>query len=261
NRGLTSVELGHAIRLPDQCDDDYLTSEFYGVAEHHVRQIRHGLFGFFDGDEANLFPHDTAERAARLIAGFGGRGEVRRQLRAAIDADDTRWALELGSWLVRSDDAEPTDRELLATALRQVARRTSAANIRSWCLTRALWLEGRLDLSRTRTHRLPARQVVADPVQSVHTLRVLLVPERAHGIDLHLRWEFDGTRSTGLHIRNSVAVPTDGTGATAVLRCTAAAWAATLTGQAEWPGDITVEGDAAAVRRALAVFDVEGLRP
>ena len=261
NRGLSSVELGHAIRLPDQCDDDYLTSEFYGVAEHHVRQIRHGLFGFFDGDEANLFPHNTAERAARLIAGFGGRGEVRRQLRAAIDTDDMRWALELGSWLVRSDDAEPTDRELLATALRQVARRTSAANIRSWCLTRALSLEGRLDLSRTRTHRLPTRQVIADPVQSVHTLRVLLLPERADGIDLHIRWEFDGGRATGLHIRNSVAVPTDGTGAAAVLRCTGAAWAAVLGGQAAWPGDLAIEGDAAAVRRALAVFDVESLQP
>jgi len=103
--------------------------------------------------------------------------------------------------------------------------------------------------------------VIADPVQSVHTLRVLLLPERADGIDLHIRWEFDGGRATGLHIRNSVAVPTDGTGAAAVLRCTGAAWAAVLGGQAAWPGDLAIEGDAAAVRRALAVFDVESLQP
>jgi hypothetical protein len=56
-------------------------------------------------------------------------------------------------------------------------------------------------------------------------------------------------------------VPTDGAGAAAVLRCTGAAWAAVLGGQAAWPGDLAIEGDAAVVRRALAVFDVEGLQP
>ena len=56
NRGYSSTELAHSIRLPDFFDDDNLTSEFYGVAEHHVRQIRSGLFGWFDGDPANLFP-------------------------------------------------------------------------------------------------------------------------------------------------------------------------------------------------------------
>ena len=34
--------------LPETFDSDYLTSELYGVVEHHVRQIRTGLFGFFD---------------------------------------------------------------------------------------------------------------------------------------------------------------------------------------------------------------------
>ncbi|HBZ62626.1 MAG TPA: hypothetical protein DEO42_07475, partial [Acidimicrobium sp.] len=56
NRGYTSTELGHSIRLPEFFDEDNLTSEFYGVAEHHVRQIRAGLLGWFDGDPANLFP-------------------------------------------------------------------------------------------------------------------------------------------------------------------------------------------------------------
>jgi alkyl sulfatase BDS1-like metallo-beta-lactamase superfamily hydrolase len=88
NRGLTGPELAHAVRLPDPCDDDHLTGEFYGVTEHHVRQIRSGLFGFFDGDEGQLFPLPPADRAARLIAGFGGADRVRLEARAAIDGDD-----------------------------------------------------------------------------------------------------------------------------------------------------------------------------
>ncbi len=78
NRGLTSTELAATVHLPGSYESDYLTTQFYGVVEHHVRQIRTGLFGFFDGDEGNLFPLPTGERASRLIAGFGGRGHGTR---------------------------------------------------------------------------------------------------------------------------------------------------------------------------------------
>lgn len=97
NRGWTSDEIATRVRLPDHYDDDYLTAERYGVAEHHVRQIHNGLQGWFDGDEAKLFPLPPAERTARLIDGFGGRDAVRDQCRAALDGDDLRWAAELGS--------------------------------------------------------------------------------------------------------------------------------------------------------------------
>merc|ERR1712050_709929 len=63
NKGATSNDLASTIRLPDIYSEDSLTREFYGVAEHHVRQIRCGLFGFFDDDEANLFPLPTSDRA------------------------------------------------------------------------------------------------------------------------------------------------------------------------------------------------------
>ena len=129
NRGLDSTELGHAIRLPAQCDLDHLTGEYYGVAEHHVRQIRNGLFGYFDGDESQLFPLPTAERCDRLIAGFGGRAKVRELAATAIDTDDLRWATELATWLVRSSEPHDDDRRLLARALRTIGQRTPAANI------------------------------------------------------------------------------------------------------------------------------------
>ena len=265
NLGFTGVEIAHTVRLPNHCDDDYLTSEFYGVAEHHVRQIRTGLFGFFDGDEAQLFPLATADRANRLVAGFGGRGTVRQLATTAIDTDDVRWALELCSWLVGSDGAEPADRALMARALRTVAQRTSAANIRNWCITRALQLDGALDGDRFRVHRLQRARVQADPIANVHVMRVMLDPIEADGLDTTIAWHFEGAGTAGLHVRHSIACAYDGANADATLHCTSAAWADIVAGNATLTDAITtgavrIEGDAAAATRALRCFDVSGLR-
>jgi alkyl sulfatase BDS1-like metallo-beta-lactamase superfamily hydrolase len=200
-----------------------------------------------------------------MIAGFGGREIVRRQATAALADDDVRWAIELASWLVLTDD-DADDRRLLAAALRTVAQRTSAANIRNWCITRALELDGTLDNSRLYRHRLTERQVLAAPITgSVAVLRVMLDPDAADGLDIHLGWRFDDGSHCGLHLRNGIAAVTDGVRADTVLTCTTAAWAAVLGGRTTLTDalandQITIEGDLATARRALACFDVEGLR-
>lgn len=267
NRGASSVELGHLIRMPAHYDADYLTRELYGVAEHHVRQIRSGLFGFFDGDPANLFPLEPSDHAERMIAGFGGRDTVRRQADDALAHDDVRWAVELSSWLVRSVGCEAADRARLAGALRAIAQRTSAANIRNWCITQALELDGLLDNARLRRHRFSVRQVLSAPVaESVHVLRALLDPDAAEGLDVRLAWQFDDGATAGLHLRNNVAVPTSGGGANdATIECAPAVWAALLAGKhtlsaALDAGDLRITGDAATAVAALRCFDVTGLQ-
>jgi alkyl sulfatase BDS1-like metallo-beta-lactamase superfamily hydrolase len=265
NQGLLSADLGLAVQLPPECDDDNLTAERYGVAEHHFRQIRSGLFGWFDGDESQLFPLPSAERSARLIAGFGGADVVRQQADEALAADDVRWATELATWLVRAgDDAE--DRRRLARCLRVIAQRTPAANIRSWCLTRALSLDGSLDLSRLYRHRFSRAQVLGSPPdRSVHILRVLVDPELAHGMDLRMAWRFADGAVTGMHLRNSIACPTDGSDVQATVVCSIETWADLLTGrralsEALIDEAVVIEGDRGAGVRALGVFDVDGLR-
>ena len=77
-----------------------------------------------------------------------------RRSTRATSAGPRRW----GSWLVHRDDADGVsaatddDRLLLAEVLRTIGRRTPSANIRNWCLTRALELDGTLDLDRLRVH-------------------------------------------------------------------------------------------------------------
>lgn len=266
NRGHTSSDIGHLVSLPVECDDDFMTSERYGVTEHHARQIRHGLFGWFDGDESQLFPLPSDERSRRMITGFGGRDQVRTLVREAINSNDLRWATEMATWLVHSGESSPEDQQLLADCLRTIGQRSSAANIRVWCLTRALSLEGKIDTSRLYQHRFNRRQILSSPIESsVHILRVLVDDRRAQGIDCHIAFDFGAAGMTGLHIRNCIACPTSGSQATQRLSCTLETWADVLTGKLSLTDGISsrrieLTGDVNVMRRALAIFDIEGLR-
>ena len=201
-----------------------------------------------------------------MISGFGGRETVRKITREAIQNNDLRWACELGSWLSYSSDSETSDRELLASTLRLIAQRTTAANIRNWCLTRARDLDGTLELTRFNTHRLTRKQIVSAPAErSVHILRVMLDPERAVGIDANIGFNFTSHDKTGLHIRNCIAKQTDGRDAKIQVTCTIEKWADILTGvvtlsEAIDSGEVQIEGDLATAKSALGVFDIDGLR-
>lgn len=260
NKGLALDELTRFVQLPERFERSYFTRQYYGVAEHHVKQIYHGLFGWFDEDDNKLFPLAPAERAEKIVEGFGGVEPVRRQVDAATAAEEYRWALELGSYLVRvSDEAE--DRNRLADVMRRIGQRTMSANVRNWCLTRALELEGKIDLSRFREHRFRAEVVQARPaVESVPMLRVLLAPERTTGMDFEVRFEFDDGSTTGLRIRDGVAVPTDGKDAGASINLSANDWANVVGGKlrltkALADGMARTTGDEAGLKAFFAAFD------
>ncbi len=248
NKGWTMDEVAARVSLPAVYDQDYMTSERYGVAEHHVRQIYAGVRGWFDGDESKLFPLEPAERYARLVSGFGGRAATARKAEAAFAEDDIRWGVELATWLVRSEGASQADRDLLARGLRLVAERTPAANIRNWAITRARHLDGQTPMDRFMSHTFGSKGVAhATSVDLVHTLRVLLDPARADGIRAHACFVVDG-QAAGLEVRNCVAVPTDGSGATGTASMTRATLLALLGHRVAWPdAEIAVTGDRSAV--------------
>jgi alkyl sulfatase BDS1-like metallo-beta-lactamase superfamily hydrolase len=260
NLGLTHGELTEFVQLPEMYGESYFQTQLYGLVEHHTRQIHTGLRGWFDGDTAQLFPVPPVERAGRLVAGFGGADAVRRQVDAAIEDDDLRWALELATWLVRIDPEHAADCHRLAAALRLVGQRTTAANVRNWCLTRARELEGDLDLRRFRAHRFAREQVAtAQPAELIHILRVMLDPSRSGGADRRLCVEFpDG--AAGLHVRHGVAVPIDGAGAELVLTIGRTTWGDLLNGRRTvadvLADDDVTASDPAAIVETLSWFDL-----
>ncbi|MEQ8690857.1 MAG: alkyl sulfatase dimerization domain-containing protein [Pseudomonadales bacterium] len=266
NLGDTMDEAAHNVQLPAHLGQTYLTGQFYGVAEHHVKQIHAGLFGWFDGDESQLFPLPTSERNDRLIAGFGGREVVHQQASDALAQGDLRWALELATWLVRSTAVSAQDRTLLAAVLRQLAQHTISANVRNWSLTRALDLEGSLDLKRHHQHRFSARQVLGEsPTRFIPVLRVLLVPDRAVDVNTEVAWHFASGERCGLLVRNQVAIATSGEDADLTLGLSHETWADVLSGQRNlWQcvdeGLVSVSGDSDQLARFCSAFDIPGLQ-
>jgi alkyl sulfatase BDS1-like metallo-beta-lactamase superfamily hydrolase len=263
NKGWTTDQIASRITLPSLYDVDYLTSERYGVTEHHVRQIFMGIRGWFDGDESKLFPEEPTERYGKLIAGFGGRAEVAAQCEKALAADDIRWATELGTWLVRSDGASQEERSLLAKCLRVIAERTPAANIRNWCITRARHLDGSFPMDRFMVHNFnPKFLAESSALGIVHTLRVIMDPDMIEGMNHHIAFTV-GDETCGLHIRNSVAVPTDGWGAQSLVTIPRDVFMTVVSGRRLWTeafaaGDIKVSGDIAAVDQFRTSLENKG---
>lgn len=263
NKGWTTDQIASRITLPSLYDVDYLTSERYGVTEHHVRQIFMGIRGWFDGDESKLFPAEPTERYGKLIAGFGGRAEVAAQCEKALAADDIRWATELGTWLVRSEGATQDERNLLAKCLRVMAERTPAANIRNWCITRARHLDGSFSMDRFMVHNFNPKFLAESAATGiVHTLRVIMDPDKIEGMNHHIAFTV-GDETCGLHIRNSVAVPTDGWGAQSLVTMSRDVFMTVVSGRRQWSeafaaGDIKVSGDIAAVDQFRASLENKG---
>ncbi len=262
NMGLSADELAETVQLPGVYANSPIARQFYGLVEHHVRQIHAGLFGWFDDDPAHLFPLPRAERSRRLIEGFGGPDAVIAQCDAALADGDWRWALELAGWLVadRPDDQARGDR--LGSALRSIAQRTTSQNVRNWCLTKALEAEGSLNLQRLYGLRIRVDEVLATPPSVfVGIIRVLLNPQRAEGVNQHLAFHFDDGTVAGLHLRRSVAVPTDGTNADVTISLAHATWAQILAGKQSMgdafnAGLVTTTGDRAQLEAFFTCFDL-----
>ena len=232
-----------------------------------MRQIRSGLFCFFYWDPVGVFPLDTEEEAERMISAMGGIEQVRRLCAEALEGseNDLRWAISLAGRLTNHSQASEDDLTLLADALRKVGQRTTSSNLRNWCLTRALTLEGRIDGARLNNHRFSRRQIEGWSVETaVSVLRVLIDPATLTGIDIHLTVELDGER-TGLHFRNHIACPTDGEGGDTILIATRAIWDQMLTGALDLQsalnnGDVSLEGDKITAIEALKAIDHPAFR-
>lgn len=264
NKGWTMDEVATRVTLPELYDVDFYTSERYGVVEHHVRQIFMGLRGFFDGDESKLFPLEPQQRYTKLVKGFGGRAEVARQCEEALANEEIRWAVELGTWLVRSEGATQDERNLLAKCLRVVAERTPAANIRNWCITRARHLDGSFPMDRFNQHSFnPKFLSESTATNLVHTMRVLVEPTLIEGINHHIAFVIDGEEA-GWHVRHSVIVPTNGWGAQSLVRMSRATFLTMIGGRLLWSdavaaGDIVVTGSVDIVDQVRRAIENKGI--
>ena len=233
-RGLGPDDLREFVRLPASlaaCDHN---AETYGEFSWFAPHIYHHIFGWFDGDAAHIHHLPRAEQARRVVAGFGGVETVAAQCRAALDAGEVTWALQLADWLTLAAPGAAHD-QLKAEALREMACRSPGTIARHFCLTQALALEGKIRVPHAVLPSVEAI-VAADPGRYVDFQRIRLDPAKAGEARATLRIVIeDKARSFALALRHGVAefhadAAARGLKADAELRLSHRSWAELYTG-------------------------------
>ena len=93
--------------------------------------------GWFDGNPAHLWEHPPVEAATRYVDFMGGADAVLEKARAAFEAGDLRWVVEVVNHVVFAEPDNAAARELQAQALEQLGYGAENAVWRNFFLTGA----------------------------------------------------------------------------------------------------------------------------
>jgi alkyl sulfatase BDS1-like metallo-beta-lactamase superfamily hydrolase len=204
--GKTPEELRHWVQLPNELAEQPFNQMTYGEFSYYPPYIYNYAIGWFGRDVENLNRVPPLERAEKIVSGFGGVNAVKDEIRRVSTEKDYAWAGELGGYLVRVVPDDNEAKQLLADALRQMGYQTGAIIPRSWYLTRALALEGQIQIPEIVY--LDSQQVLdSEPDTFVNFMRVRLDPIVSLGQDVQLSIKFtdrDGP-TMALHVRSGIA--------------------------------------------------------
>ena len=203
-RGLGPEDLRSFVRLPRHLAEFANLAEIYGEVSHYGPYLFNHALGWFDGDAASINPLPPREQAQRLVDAMGGADGVADRARAALQAREYAWALQLASYLYRLDPANREVRLLKADALRQMGRVTPAHTIRSWYLSQARALRGEVVIPRLQ---FPNTRILsmAPPAASIDQYRVRVDPEQSADMDTLLVLDVrDRASRHALHLRRGV---------------------------------------------------------
>lgn len=204
--GKTPDELRHWVQMPEDLAKIPNNARGYGELSYYPPYIYNYALGWFGRDAENLNRISPKDQAHKIVMGFGGVDVVKDELKQTLKNNELAWSAELAGYLIKvvPDDAEA--RQLLADALRQMGYNTEASIPRSWYLTRALALEGKLQIP-TVMFTGPEGVLDAAPDVYVSQYRIRLNPRVSYGKEQLLGITLTSTDSPtmGLHVRSGVA--------------------------------------------------------
>lgn len=266
NRGMHVEDIVESLRLPDELRLASVNRPNYGELAHHVRGVYYGLMGWFAEDAVEINPLPRRERAARIVAGFGGADATRSMAAAALEDRQYQWAAELTGWLLLVDPEDVTARQLQADALRALGQVTPAGSSRNFYLTQALDREGKLNMRRPSIRLVNSgRLLAAPPGTYVDALRYAYDPAVSRDpLVFGIRFT-DLDLSYGLTLRNGVVLFSEGMPERPdlAIELPRPLWAQLLTGEVSPPaalaGDLAITtGSPADLNAFFARFDAAG---
>ncbi len=212
NQGLTPTEVAQKMeKLPGDLDRKWYTRGYYGSLSHNSRAVYQRYMGFYDANPANLNPLPPTEAGQHYVDALGGADAVLKQIRAALDKGDYRWAATLGNHLVFAEPGNQQARALQADALEQLGYQSENA------LWRNMYLTGAMEL-RNGTPSYGGSSASPDMVRAMTPqmffdfLAIRLDSDKAQGHDMTLNWVFtDLDQPFALTLRNGVLTYRAGT--------------------------------------------------
>lgn len=200
--GRAPQDLGKFLKLPQHFRDAEYLSETYGPLETYAEPIYHHARGFFDNDAANIFKLTREDEAKNLIKAMGGPDKVVQLSDQANSDGDQIWALKLINYLYVTDPTNQLYRNKKAQLLYQMGMVLESQNARSWCLTQAYALTGKIALPR-----LVLPDAIVNTMNSTMLLsqyKIRIDPEKAGTTNYLLAFAVGDAKKVGLHCRYGV---------------------------------------------------------
>lgn len=205
NHGFTPDEISEQLDLPDELGSAWYNRGYYGTVSHNSRAVYQKYLGFFDGNPANMHPLPPEESSRRYVEVAGGADVLLEKARAAYNAADYRWVVELVNHLVFAEPDNAAARHLQADALEQLGYQAESGQWRNFYLTAALELRNGVNTDtpvRTLSFDMINNLSIADLMDF---LAIRLNGPEAAGKEISLNFDFQPEGGQHLvRIRNGV---------------------------------------------------------
>lgn len=200
--GRAPQDLGKFLKLPQHFRDAEYLSETYGVLETFAEPIYHHARGWFDNDAANIFKLTREDEARNLIKAMGGPEKVVQLSDQANEDGDQIWAMKLINYLYVTDPTNQLYRNKKAQLLYQLGMVLESQNARSWCITQAYALTGKIALPRLVLPDMIVNNM--NPSMLLSQFKVRIDPEKAGTTNYLLAFAVGDAKKVGLHCRYGV---------------------------------------------------------
>jgi uncharacterized sulfatase len=142
NKGMLPEELVTYVQLPKHLANDKNLTQYYGRVEWAVRNIHNGYLGWFDGNPTNLRPLTKQAEAAKMIQLAGGKNNLLKATKDALQNKDYQWCAQLCDYLLAENPTDQSIKEMKAKAFDGLAENLETAIGRNYYKTVARELRG-----------------------------------------------------------------------------------------------------------------------
>jgi alkyl sulfatase BDS1-like metallo-beta-lactamase superfamily hydrolase len=190
NHGLVAAEIAETLQLPEEFLANDHTRGYYGDLVHNSKAVYQRYLSWYDGNPANLKKYPPVEAGQRYVELAGGADALLAKARAAFDAGDYRWVVELVNHLIFADATNLAARDLQADTFEQLGYQAESATFRNAYLNAAQELRygppavtGGAGRGRGILRAMSVEQVF-------DTIAVRLKSEEVGGQKLFINWTF-----------------------------------------------------------------------